>query len=39
MQQIQELGAEKRKIATEYRKIKDKNRIERREQRKAILAE
>lgn len=39
MQQIQQLGAEKRKIATEYRKIKDKNRIERREQRKAILAE
>jgi len=39
MKQIQELGAEKRKIATEFRKIKDKNRIERRERRKAILAE
>lgn len=39
MKQIQELGAEKRKISTEYRKIRDKNRIERREQRKAILAE
>lgn len=39
MKQIQELGAEKRKITTEYRKIKEKNRIERREQRKAILAE
>jgi hypothetical protein len=39
MKQIQELGAEKRKINTEYRKIRDKNRIVRREQRKAILAE
>jgi hypothetical protein len=39
MKQIQELGAEKRKINTEYRKIRGKNRIERREQRKAILAE
>lgn len=39
MKQIQELGAEKRKINSEYRKIRGKNRIERREQRKAILAE
>lgn len=39
MKQMQELGAEKRKITTEYRKIKGKNRIERREQRKAILDE
>jgi hypothetical protein len=39
MKQIQEIGAEKRKINTEYRKIRDKNRIVRREQRKAILAE
>jgi len=39
IKQIQELGAEKRKISTGYRKIRDKNRIERREQRKAILAE
>lgn len=39
MKRIQELGAEKRKIVTEYRKIKDKNRIERREQRKMIMAE
>lgn len=39
MQRIQELGAKKRAINTEYRKIRDRNRIERREQRKAILAE
>ena len=39
MKQIQELGAEKRRINTEYRKIRDKNRIKRREQRKAILEE
>ncbi len=38
MKQMQELGAEKRKINTEYRKIRDRNRIERREHRKAILA-
>ena len=39
MKQIQELGAEKRKINTEYHKINAKNRIERGEQRKAILAQ
>jgi hypothetical protein len=39
MKQIRELGAEKRKINTEYRKIRQKNRINRHEQRKAILAE
>ncbi len=38
MKQIQELGAEKRRINIEYRKIRNRNRIERREHRKAILA-
>lgn len=39
MQQLQELGVKKRAINTEYRKIRDKNRIKRREERKALLAE
>jgi hypothetical protein len=39
MAKIRPIGEKKQKIKTEYRKQRDKNRIERREQRKKILAE
>ena len=39
MAKIRELGEKQQKIKIEYRKQRDKNRIERREERKKILAE
>ena len=39
MAKIRELGQKQQKIKIEYRKQRDKNRIERREERKKILAE